>query len=784
MAKKIVEKLKTPQAMKWFWIIITAPVALIFLLILLIGIGAFGKLPTFEELENPKSNLATEIYSEDGVMIGSFYIQNRSFVSYEELSPALVAALVSTEDMRFYSHSGIDFMSLARVFVKTIALGKSGQGGGSTISQQLAKNLYPRDTVVYNNPISRNSRMVVTKLKEWITAVMLEHNYTKEEILTMYLNVVEYGSNAWGIKSSARTFFNKTPGELNIQEAAMLVGVVNKPTRYSPKRNPEQAKGRRDLVLDRMCTKRYLTRHQYDSLCALPIELDYHPISHNEGTGTYFREMLRQVMTMKRPTRNRFANEWDFQQEAEQWDNNPLYGWCIKNTKADGTPYDLYRDGLKIYTTLNSVMQIYAEEAVQQQMSKNVQPAMDAQYKNTKRLFTNVNQEEIDRIMSNAMRQTDRYRMLRNSGASEDEIMKNFKTPVEMRVFTYAGERDTILSPYDSILHHKRYLRTSFMALDPATGNVKAYVGGPNFRYFKYDMVKQGKRQVGSTIKPFIYTFAIDQLGYNPCTLVPNLPTVIETYNGTPWEPKEAGNVVYDGVQKPLRWGLANSRNNYSAWIMKQAKQPQAVADYIHKLGIHSYIDPVYALCLGTPDLSLFELVGAYSTFANRGVFIEPVFVTRIEDRNGNTLANFTAPMHDAISEQTAYTMLTMLQNVVQAGTAGKLRYMYNFTGEIGGKTGTTQNNADAWFVGVTPKIVAGAWVGGEDRSVHLASRAEGSVLALPIYAEFMKRVYQDKSLGVSMADQFPLPVGSVTYNCTEDDNSAPIKHTYDEFFN
>lgn len=785
MVKKFIEKLKTPEGVKWFWRIVAAPVVLLILLMLLIGIGAFGKLPSFEELENPKSNLATEIYSEDGVMIGSFFVQNRSFVEYNDLSPALVAALVSTEDVRYYTHSGIDFISLARVGIRTVALGQGGQGGGSTISQQLAKNLYPRDTVIYRNPVSRGSKMVVTKLKEWITAVMIEHNYTKEEIITMYLNTVEYGSNAWGIKSAARTFFNKAPDELNIQEAAMLVGVVNKPTRYSPRSNPKYALARRNLVLARMRSNDYLTRKACDSISALPIELDFRPISHNEGTGTYFREMLKRTMTMKRPTRGQFLNEWDFTQEAAQWDNNPLYGWCIKNTKADGTPYDIYRDGLKIYTTINSSMQTYAEEAVAQQMSTSVQPAMDAQYKRTKQLFWNLSKEEIERAVRNAMLQTDRYRHLKNEGASEEDIRKNFDTPTEMRIFTYAGERDTIMTPRDSILHHKRYLRTSFVALDPTTGYVKAYIGGPDFRYFKYDMAKQGKRQVGSTIKPFIYTFAIDQLGYTPCTLVPNLPVAIETYNGEPWEPKESSKVEYDGALNPLSWGLARSRNNYSAWIMKQAKQPQAVADYIHKLGIKSYIDPVYALCLGTPDFSLFELVGAYSTFANRGVSVDPIFVTRIEDRHGNLLATFSAPAHDAVSEQTAYTMLGMLKNVVNAGTAGRLKWAYNITGDVGGKTGTSQNNSDAWFVGVTPKLVGGAWVGGEDRSVHLLSSGEGAALALPIFGEFMKLVYADKGLGISMADQFATPVGSVIYNCTQDENPSYIlQDDNDEFFN
>ncbi len=786
--QKILERLQTPKAVRWFWIILCAPVALILLLLLLTRLGAFGKLPTFEELENPKSNLATEIYSDDGEMIGSFFIQNRSYVDYNELSPALVAALISTEDMRFYSHSGIDFISLARVAVKTLALGNRRQGGGSTITQQLAKNLYPRDTAVYNNPISKGSKLVISKLKEWITAVMLEYNYTKEEIITMYLNTVPYGSNAYGIKSAARTFFNKLPSELNVQEAAMLVGVVNAPTRYSPRSNPDRALARRNTVISRMREKGYLTRAQRDSIQALPIELDFRPISHNAGTGTYFREMLRMVMTSGKPSRESFgpgaAGDWDYRQAVEQWESNPLYGWCDKNVKANGQPYDLYRDGLKIYTTVNATMQRYAEQAVWEQMGETVQPMMDRVTKARGSVFSDISKDEREAIMRRAKKNSDRYRQMKRAGATDAEIDKAFATPVPMRVFSYKGDRDTVMSPDDSLMYYKKFLRASFMAVDPSNGYVKAYVGGTSYRYFKYDMAKQGRRQVGSTIKPFVYTFAIEQLDLTPCTQVPNLPVTIETDN-EPWSPREASKVVYDGEWKPLRWGLANSRNNYSAWIMKQARQPQAVADFIHKFGIRSYIDPVYALCLGTSDFSLFELVGAYGTFANRGVHVDPIFVTRIEDRHGNVLANFTSPSQDAISEQSAYTMLGMLKRVVNAGTAGRIRAL-GLKADMGGKTGTSQKNSDAWFVGVTPKLVAGAWVGGEDRSIHLSSGGEGSRIALPIFANFMKKVYGDSKLGITEKDQFPIPVNAVSYDCDESAEPAaalPSSGGGDEFF-
>lgn len=774
-----------PRAVKWIWGLVFIPFGIMVLLLLMTSVGIFGKLPTFDDLENPNSDLATEIYSEDGVVLGSFFVENRSNVTYEQLTPALVAALVSTEDQRFYNHSGIDFVSLARVGVKTVALGNSSQGGGSTITQQLSKKLFPRDTAFYHNPVSRKLSIVRAKFKEWITAVKIEHNYTKNEIIAMYLNTVDYGSNAYGIKSAAYTFFGKLPSELNIQEAALLIGVVNKPTRYSPVSHPEESLERRNVVLKRMRESGYLKRKQCDSIMALPIALDYHVISHNEGHATYFREMIRAVMTAKKPQRRDYVNEYDYKYELKRWEENPLYGWCYKNHKPDGSPYRINRDGLKIYTTVNSVMQAYAEEAVQVQM-RRVQASMDAQYRATKVLFQGTTAEQREQIMRNALRYCDRYRKMVNDGASDKEIEAAFNTPVKMRIFTYKGVRDTVMTPRDSILHHKRIMRASFIAMDPKTGAVKAYVGGPSYLYFKYDMAKQSKRQCGSTIKPFIYTFAIDHLGFTPCTMVPNLPVTIETDTGEPWSPKEAGAVEYNGDFKPLKWGLANSRNNYSAWIMKQAKQPSAVASFVHNMGIRSYIDPVYAMCLGTSEVSLFELVGAFSTFANHGENTEPIFVTRIEDSQGNLISSFLPTTHDAISEQTAYTMLGMLENVINAGTGGKLRWMFGFKGEMGGKTGTSQENRDAWFMGVTPKLVAGAWVGGEDQSVHLSYGGEGSVLALPIFGEFMKRVYATPRLGYYETDTFGIPASCMYYNCDAELQEAlqtQSEQTEDEFF-
>ena len=773
----------SPRTIKWIWYVAFAPFALVAAMLVLTAAGAFGRLPSFEELENPRSNLSTEIYSEDGKVIGTYFVQNRSYVQYADLFPAdsalhirldgeevppLVAALVATEDIRFRGHSGIDIPSLARVAVKTLLLQNTSQGGGSTITQQLAKNLFPRDTTSRGR-IGRKVKLVVSKFKEWITALKLEYNYTKEEIASMYLNTVEYGSNAYGIKTAAQTFFNKEPDQLNVQEAAMLVGVVNAPTRYSPVRNPDNALARRNLVLSRMHDAGALTRGQYDSIAALPIILNYKPVSHNEGTATYFREMLRLVMSAERPRRGQFANDWDYEQAVREYDQNPLYGWCRKNRKADGTPYDIYRDGLKIYTTINSVMQTYAEQALQRQMERVIQPRMDEQYRRTKVLFIDADKAERERIMRNAVRYTDRYREMKRAGIAEREIAASFDRPVAMKVFTYRGERDTVMTPRDSILHHKRILRAAFVALDPRTGYVKAYVGGPNFRYFKYDMARQGKRQIGSTIKPFVYTFAIDHLGLTPCTMVPNLPVTIETANGTAWSPKEAGKVEQNGELHPLSWGLAHSRNNYSAWIMKQAKQPAAVADFIHNMGIRSYIDPVPALCLGTSESNVYELVSAFSTFANEGVHTDAIFVTRIEDRQGNLIASFIPQSQDAIGERTAYTMLTMLQGVVNAGTAGRLKWQYGFDGvEIGGKTGTSNRNRDAWFVGVAPRIVAGAWVGGEDQATHLLSAGEGSVVALPIVGDFLRKVYDDGRLGIDRSDRFARPALMPHYDCDE----------------
>ncbi|MFI3319958.1 MAG: transglycosylase domain-containing protein [Rikenellaceae bacterium] len=796
MSEKTKNNRAISRRINWLWIIVLTPIVSLLLMLTLTAMGTFGRLPSFEELENPKSNIATEIFSEDGKVLGTFYIENRSYMQYAELFardssanltldgyvvPPIIAALISTEDERFRTHGGVDVPSLFRVGIKTIALRNSSQGGGSTITQQLAKNLFPRDTARNQGKVAKVGKLVVSKFKEWITAGMLEYNYTKEEIATMYLNTVTYGSNAYGVKSAAQTFFNKLPSELNIQEAAVLVGVVNAPTRYSPVRNPESAMARRNVVINRLAKTGAITEQMCDSLSKLPIELDYSPVSNNAGEATYFREMLRLTMTATPPVRSQFFYEWDYEQALKQYNENPIYGWCHKNKKADGSSYNIYRDGLKIYTTINSVMQAYAEESVQKQMVSTIQPKMDEQYKQLGTIFIDADKELKESIISRAISGSERYSQMLKAGISKSDVLKSFDNKTKMKLFTYRGVRDTVMTPRDSVLHMKRMMRASFVAMEPQTGSVKAYVGGTNFRYFKYDMAKQGKRQMGSTIKPFIYTFAIDHLGFAPCTKVPNLPVTIETTNGTPWSPKESGNVVYDGELKPLSWGLAMSRNNYSAWVMKQAKQPKAVADFIHNVGIKSFIDPVPSLCLGVAESNVFEMVGAYSTFVNRGVYTEPIFVTRIEDRQGNLISSFVPKSQDAISERTAYTMLGMLQGVVNGGTAGRLNWMYGMYGfEAGGKTGTSQKNRDAWFMCVLPKLVAGAWVGGEDQVVHLLAKGEGSVMALPIVGEFLNSVYKNGTLGVAREDKFLRPANLPKYNCEEEQREASTQAKID----
>ena len=772
----------------WFWGIFSFVWVLFISLFVLIGLEYFGPLPTFEELENPKSNVASEVISEDHIVLGYYYKELRSFVDYEDLSPNLVNALVATEDIRFYRHSAIDARGIARVLVKTILLGQSGSGGGSTITQQLAKNLFPRDTTLYRYTIIRKANLVVTKFKEWITAVKLERNYTKNEILAMYLNTVAFGSNAYGIKSAAKTFFNTTPDSLKIEQAALLVGVVNAPTRYSPIRNPERSLARRNFVISQMSKYGFITQLQCDSISSLPIELNYKIIDHNVGLATYFRESLRIMLSHSKPERDNYYLYSQFKEDSIEWAENPLYGWCYKNTKPDGSTYNLYRDGIKIYTTINSKMQHYAEQAVEEHIGGFLQPVFDAEQKEDGYpLFgEDLTDEQKESILNFAIRQTERYRVLKNNRVSNDSIVRHFNTKVPMTVFTWNGDRDTLMSPLDSIKHYKRHFRAGFMAVEPRTGYVKAWVGGANFRHFKYDHVKQGRRQVGSTIKPFLYTLAMQE-GYSPCHQVPNVPQTFVEGDST-WTPKNSGRSRYDGKIVTLKWGLANSVNNISAWLIKRFT-PQAVSDIIKKMGVKSKIMAVNSIFLGTSEVSLYEMVGAYSTFANKGVHIDPLFVTRIEDKNGNVLATFNSQRSEAISEQTAFLMLNLLEAVVNQGTAIRLRYRYNLDGHIAGKTGTTQNHSDGWFMGITPSVVGGVWVGAEDRGVRFKEigMGQGANMALPIFALFLEKCYNDKSVGISPLDDWdkPLRIDHKSLDCPNPDFIVPEEKepTADDFF-
>lgn len=774
---------------KWLWIIVLIPVAGFFLMLFLVGV--FTNIPSFRVLENPQTNLATELISEDGVVIATFHIENRSYVQYEDLSESLKNAVLATEDIRFYRHSGIDFRALARVAVKSLLLGQSSSGGGSTLTQQVAKTLYPRDTSTYDFPGGAAFKMLVIKMKEWITAVKLERNYTKEELLTMYLNSIFFGSNAYGIRTAAATFFDKHPSQLTVEEAATLVGMVNKPTRYNPVLNYESSLGRRNHVISQMRKYDFISRQEADSIMALPIVLNYTTQDHNAGLAPYFRDMLRRVMSAGKPDPADYAYEEHYQEDLDLWENDSLYGWLNKNTKPDGTRYDLDRDGLKIYTTINARMQLYANLAVEEHLATYLQPTFNREirYKQHKPFSDDVPAEIRDLVMKQAIRWSDRYRNMKTDGATDAEIDLAFRTKTPMRVFSWTGKdgtyaTDTLLSPRDSILHYKSILRASIMAMEPETGHVKAYVGGPNYRYFKYDNARQGRRQVGSTIKPFLYSLAMQE-GWTPCDQVVNVPQTF-ILSDTTWTPESVDKPEWIGRKVTLKWGLTKSSNNISAYLMKQFG-PQAMVAMCRKLGIKSFLDPVVSLCLGPADLRLFEMVAAYNTFSNKGVYVEPFLVTRIEDNSGNLLGTFSPRKREAIGERTAYLMVNLLQGVVNEGTAVRIRALYMPQGAVAGKTGTTNDQADGWFMGMTPKITAGVWVGAEDRQVHFESLAlgGGSNMALPIWGIFMKKVMEDPSLGFSVEDQFVAPPGfDISLECDGSDQDMDQQRRTEGFFN
>lgn len=774
MIKKIVTIL-------WIFIALIALVCVI--IFFSIAKGWIGYMPPVEDLENPNYKFATEVFSDDGKVLGtySYSKENRVYVGYPELSIHVINALIATEDVRFSKHSGIDAKALFRAVVKRGILLQKNAGGGSTITQQLSKQLYSPSA---DNVMER----LFQKPIEWVIAVKLERYYTKEEILTMYLNKFDFLNNAVGIKTASFTYFGCEPKDLKIEEAATLVGMCKNPSLYNPVRYNERSRGRRNVVLNQMRKAEYITEAEYDSLQALPLKLQYNRVDHKEGMATYFREYLRGVMTAKQPHKSDYRS-WQMQKYYEDsldWINNPLYGWCEKNIKKDGSKYNLYTDGLKIYTTLDSRMQKYAEEAVTDHL-KELQGHFFKEKKGAKKApYTfRLTQEQVDEILERAMRQSSRYRLMKNAGASDVEIKKAFNTPEEMSVFSWEGEKDTIMTPMDSIRYYKFFLRAGFMSMDPRNGYVKAYVGGPNYHYFQYDMAMVGRRQVGSTIKPFLYTLAMEN-GFSPCDEVRHVEYTLIDENGKPWTPRNA-NKKRMGEMVTVKWGLANSDNWITAYLMSKLN-PYNLKRLIHTFGVRNReIVPSVSLCLGPCEISVGEMVSAYTAFPNRGIRVAPLFVTRIEDNDGNVLATFAPEMQEVISTSSAYKMLVMLRAVINEGTGGRVRRL-GVSADMGGKTGTTNYNADGWFMGFTPSLVSGCWVGGEDRDIHFDTmlHGQGASMALPVWTKYMIKVLGDKSLGYDENEKFQLPEG---FNpCKDsvegDELIEELTEGLDEFFN
>ena len=773
------------KVVKILWIFIALISLVCVFIFFSIAKGWIGYMPPVEDLENPNYKFATEVFSEDGKVLGtySYSKENRVFVGYNDLSPNIINALIATEDVRFAEHSGIDAYALTRAVVKRGILMQKNAGGGSTITQQLSKQLYSPSA---DNVMER----LFQKPIEWVIAVKLERYYTKEEILTMYLNKFDFLNNAVGIKTAAFTYFGCEPKDLKIEEAATLVGMCKNPSLYNPVRYNERSRGRRNVVLDQMRKAGYITEAERDSLQALPLKLKYNRVDHKEGLATYFREYLRGVLTAKKPDKANYRG-WQMQKYYEDsldWENNPLFGWCEKNTKKDGTKYNLYTDGLKIYTTLDSRMQQYAEDAVTEHL-KELQGYFFKEKKGAKKApYTfRLTQEQVDEILGRAMRLSDRYRIMKKAGATEAEIKKAFDTPEEMSVFSWEGEQDTIMTPMDSIRYYKFFLRAGFMSMDPRSGHVKAYVGGPNYHYFQYDMAMVGRRQVGSTIKPFLYTLAMEN-GFSPCDEVRYVEYTLIDENGKPWTPRNANKKLI-GDMVTVKWGLANSDNWITAYLMSKLN-PYNLKRLIHTFGVRNRdIVPSVSLCLGPCEISVGEMVSAYTAFPNKGIRVAPLFVTRIEDNDGNVLATFAPEMQEVISVSSAYKMLVMLRAVVNEGTGGRVRRL-GVKADMGGKTGTTNYNADGWFMGFTPSLVSGCWVGGEDRDIHFDTmlHGQGASMALPIWTKYMVKVLGDKSLGYDENETFQLPEG---YDpCKDDVNLEGDTHIeepiegLDELFN
>ncbi len=739
-----------------FWVIYVAVLVAVVSAFVAIANGSIGYMPPVEQLENPIDKYASQIISADGRTLGSYAHSqdNRIYVTYDELSPDLVKALIATEDVRFADHSGIDFQGLVRAVVKRGILMQKSGGGGSTITQQLAKLLF--------SPNAENlTERLFQKPIEWVIAVRLERYYTKEEIINMYLNKFDFLYNAVGIQSAARVYFGKTPRTLKIEEAATLVGMCKNPSYFNPVRRNERTKGRRDVVLDQMQKAGYITAAECDSLKALPLVLHFNRVDHKDGLAPYFREYLRMTLTAKKPERENYAS-WQgqlFKEDSISWETNPLYGWCNKNKKPDGDFYNVYTDGLKIYTTIDSRMQRYAEDAVREHLSQTLQPTFAKE--KAGRAYAPFSKDlslgQVDTILMRSMHQTDRYRALKKAGMKEEEIREEFQKPIDMRVFSWDGPIDTLMSPWDSIRYHKSFLRAAFMSMDPRTGQVKAYVGGIDYNDFQYDMINGGRRQVGSTMKPFLYSLAMIE-GISPCDEMLHVQQQLRDENGRLWVPRNSS-AKRIGEMVTIQWGLQNSDNWVTAYLMSKLS-PYTFVRLLHSFGLKNEIDPVISVCLGTPDVSVGEMVGAYTVFANKGIRVEPLYVTRIEDSYGNTIANFTPQMSEVLTEDASYKMLHMLRSVIDGGTGSRIRFRYGLEAPMGGKTGTTQNNSDGWFMGFTPSLVSGCWVGGEDRSVHFdrLTEGQGANMALPIYGLYMQKVYADKTLGYSQEEDFDIP--------------------------
>lgn len=752
---------------------------------MLIGVmiyhGYIGYMPPVEGLLNPEDRFASRLFTSDGVEMGRFYQSrnNRVYADYSEISPNVINALIATEDERFMQHSGIDIMALSRVLFKTILLRQKNAGGGSTITQQLAKQLYSPES---DGLMDR----FIQKPVEWAIAVKLERYYTKEEIIKMYLNQFDFLNNAVGIKTAAHVYFNTSPDSLKIEQAAMLVGMAKNPSLYNPVRadRKDAAVGRRNVVLQQMLKADLITEAECDSLCALPLDVKFTKVDHKDGIAPYFREAVRLMMQAKEPRRGDYP-DWDqqrFVDDSIQWATNPLYGWVEKNPKPDGTKYNIYTDGLRICTSIDSRMQKYAEEAVIDHLKNTLQPQFDRE-KGSRGPYT-TNSAELGqltprKLIDRAIRQSERYRVLKNAGMSDAEIMEEFDKPVDMTVFSYdGGQVQKTMSPRDSVVYQKMFLRAGFMSMDPLTGQVKAYVGGPNFHFFQYDMAGVGRRQIGSTVKPFLYTYAFEE-GFTPCDMFLNAQPSITLPTGEVWAPRNTGHARI-GEMVDLYWALTNSNNWISARLMSELS-PSTLARTMHTFGITNHLDPVVSLCLGPCDVSVREMVTAYTAFSNKGLRVDPIYVTKITDNNGNVISEFTPQYTEVMSQEAYFKMVNILQNVINSGTGSRLRRApYNITAVMGGKTGTTNYNADGWFMGFTPNLVSGVWVGGDERYIHFnrMAQGQGAAMALPIYGLYMKKVYADKSLPYSQTLQFPEPPAGFSPCYKESYGDAPAAET------